>query len=474
MPNALPTRTPSLAAGVEAIGVRLRECRRGAGPGATAIVTAAAPVPALDPLTVYRAMAGHRRAYWAEPGDGLSFAAAGVAWTLDFSGPNRFAAAAQRWREIGATAAAAPEPGAPLTGPIALCGFGFDVAGAQDARWRGFPDGRLLVPALLLVQRGSETWLYAQAIAGDPSPALLMLQRVREMHREDLSGARSAEEPDSSAPRPGEPDGSTSADWWRRAVARTLEAIRAGEIEKLVLARRQVVRSPRPLDSGRLLDRLRARQQHETLFAVDDGSGCFLGATPERLLSLHAGGFSSGCLAGSAGRGAGAEEDRALGQRLQCDPKERREHAFVVRAVREALAPLCETLAIEERPELLRTADVQHLFTPVGGVARAGVEALDLVGRLHPSPAVGGVPPQAALRMICEEERGSRGWYAGPLGWLDRDGGAFVVGIRSALLRGSEATLYAGCGIVAGSDPDREWLESSLKLRTMQRALGVQ
>ncbi len=158
---------------------------------------------------------------------------------------------------------------------------------------------------------------------------------------------------------------------------------------------------------------------------------------------------------------------------LMRSDKEREEHAVVVTMLRESLGPLVERLDVAPRPEIVRLRHVQHLVTPVTGRLRGEASVLDLVARLHPTPAVGGTPRELALELIAEEEPIERGWYAGPLGWLDRHGdGEFVVALRSGVVRGREASLFAGCGIVADSDPEREWDESSAKLLALGSALG--
>jgi isochorismate synthase len=180
-------------------------------------------------------------------------------------------------------------------------------------------------------------------------------------------------------------------------------------------------------------------------------------------------------LAGTSARGATPAEDERLGQALLASPKERTEHAVVVRALRAALAEQCTDVTAPGTPRLFRVRNVQHLLTPLSGRLRPGRGALDLVTALHPTPAVGGAPRATALDLIRRWEGLDRGWYAGPVGWVDRHGqGEFAVAIRSALLRGPEASLYAGCGIVADSDPEAEFSESVLKLRPMLAALGVE
>jgi len=256
-------------------------------------------------------------------------------------------------------------------------------------------------------------------------------------------------------------------------VAAVVRDVGRGAIEKLVLARRLRARVLGPLDPAAVIRRLRAEYGGCTVFAFSRGESCFLGATPERLVQLESGVVRADCLAGSTARGANDDEDQALGEALFADQKERHEHALVVRALRDALGPLCSSLSVPATPNLLSMPNVQHLHTPVEGEVNGERHVLELVERLHPTPAAGGLPTRAALPLIRSYEKFDRGWYSGPVGWVDgRGGGEFVVAIRSALLGGNQAHLYAGCGIVAGSDPEREYEESCLKLRPMLWALN--
>jgi isochorismate synthase len=221
-----------------------------------------------------------------------------------------------------------------------------------------------------------------------------------------------------------------------------------------------------------VLERLRADYPGCFVFGVGRGQRCFLGASPERLVRLREGTVWATCLAGSIARGTTTEEDEHLGTALLASAKDRAEHAIVVRALCDALVGAGVELAPVGPPGLMKVRNVQHLCTPVAGRVGAGRTILELVERLHPTPAVGGFPREAALRLIREREGMDRGWYAGPVGWMDASGdGEFTVAIRSALLRGPEASLFAGCGIVAGSDPEREYAESCLKLRPILSAL---
>jgi isochorismate synthase len=178
-------------------------------------------------------------------------------------------------------------------------------------------------------------------------------------------------------------------------------------------------------------------------------------------------------LAGSAQRGATENEDERIGNELLHSEKNNIEHAIVVTQVREALLEHCSEVHVSPDPHLLKLKNVQHLETPISGRLLAGRCILDVMANLHPTPAVGGFPRQPALEAIRSIEQLDRGWYAGPLGWIGVEGhGEFAVALRSGLIEGNKATLFAGCGIVADSDPYAEYVESCLKLQAMLRGLG--
>jgi len=255
---------------------------------------------------------------------------------------------------------------------------------------------------------------------------------------------------------------------YRARVAAALRGIAAGDLEKVVLARSVVLQRNGPLAAGALLAGLRRHYPGCTSFAVAHDDGIFLGATPEHLVRLDGARVETAAVAGSAPRGRNPEDDARLGRELCESKKEQAEHASVVRALRAALESCCDNLDVPEAPQLLRLGEIQHLKTAIHATLRTGDSILELVGRLHPTPAVGGAPREAALAWIERHEDLERGWYAGPVGFVDADGGGeFCVALRSALLRGGEARLFAGAGIVDGSRPEAELQETRLKLRTL-------
>jgi menaquinone-specific isochorismate synthase len=227
------------------------------------------------------------------------------------------------------------------------------------------------------------------------------------------------------------------------------------------------------LNPLRSLNGLRQRFGDCYAFSVANGRGqSFIGASPERLLRVGEGRLLTEALAGSAGRGASASEDAALATALQRDEKERREHQLVVASIAAALRSLGLAPEYPARPDFRRFANVQHLHTPVRAALPPEIRLLDVLAQLHPTPAVGGLPRDRAMPRIRGLEAFPRGLYAGALGWIDAAGrGEFFVGLRSALIDGPRARLYAGAGIVAGSSPQKELAETEMKFRAMEEAL---
>ena len=261
---------------------------------------------------------------------------------------------------------------------------------------------------------------------------------------------------------------------WRRLVNDAVRRIHLGELDKVVLARTCDVQMDRDVDPTEVLARLERRYTGCYRFLVEPAPGhAFFGATPELLVEVAGASLNTVAMAGSVPRGNSADADAAFAREIMTSLKERQEHAFVVDAIETSLRPLVTELDVPEQPVLRRLHNIQHLQTVIRGRLAQGAGVLEAVEALHPTPAVGGVPRLPALQMIADEEPVPRGWYASPVGWMDLQGnGVFGVAIRSAVSVGSQARLYAGAGIVADSDAEREWEETELKFRPMLEALG--
>jgi isochorismate synthase len=406
------------------------------------------PTGVQDAIGVFAAAhPSQQRCVWLRPAANESIVAIGAAHTLEGKGSARFQQVSAAWRDLLSDAVI---DGA-ARGPLVFGGFSFDPLHAPSRLWTGFPDGRMVLPERMLVARGGAAWLTTNAVVPAHSPPT----------------------PGQDATRVETPP-PLRADQWQALVDVVVHELRRGDrgLSKVVLARAHQVRAQRSIEHA--LRDLAARYPECTVFAISQGDACFLGATPERLIALHAGVASTMALAASAPRGATPAEDDLLAERLLASPKQRAEHAVVVAALRDGLGRACAGVVADAQPVIHKLANLQHLLTPIRGHVDDGCSVLDLLEHVHPTPAVGGYPRIAALELIRAREALDRGWYAGPIGWMDARGdGEFVVGLRSGLVRGETATLFAGCGIVAGSDAAAEAAEWGWKLRPMLEALGA-
>jgi menaquinone-specific isochorismate synthase len=260
---------------------------------------------------------------------------------------------------------------------------------------------------------------------------------------------------------------------YQESVKRALQSIAQGQLDKVVLAEALDVVADRPFDRIAALHNL--RHQHPSCYIFSASSGAdetFIGASPERLAAVQAGQLQTEALAGSAPRGRTDAEDLQFAQALLTSEKEAHEHQLVIDFIQQRLDGLGISSTIEPA-RLLQLANIQHRHTPIGANLPTNVHILDVIGTLHPTPAMAGLPREIACQHIQHYEACDRGWYAAPIGWVDTAGnGEFAVGIRSALLQGNRARLFAGAGIVAGSDPEREYQEVQLKLNALLTALN--
>ncbi len=431
------------------------------------LLSTAHPLPAVPdavPLIAAARATGTATALFERRDDGVATASFGTAWSTEAHGDGRFARVAEQARRVFAEAVWNGGPA-----PLAIGAFAFAPT-TPAGEWSGFPAARLLVPRLAIVQRGAAASVVLNAIVepgGDLDHIAHRLSRAMARLRE-WSASPPATEMGRRYAAIAEPDPAR----WKRTVDTAIGDIAARRFDKLVLARTCRLSATRPFDCARTVAHLRQTYPSCTTFWLQAGGGDFLGATPELLVRVRGRVVETAAVAGSRPRGTTTEADAALARELLDSDKERREHALVVDALAAALRGLCDEVAHDARPEILRLPNVQHLTTAIRGRLHAGAHVLDVVARLHPTPAVAGYPRAAALAALAEREGLERGWYAGPLGWFDATGdGEFAVGIRSALVRDGEALLYAGSGIVAGSDADAELAETRLKLQPLLAAL---
>lgn len=387
---------------------------------------------------------------WLRGGEGLVGwgAAARLRLPADSPGsPGRFAEARRWFDELAAGADIDDAVGLPGCGLAAFASFTFDAASAGS---------ELVVPRVLVGRRHGRTWV-TTATSG--------------------SGGLGVEPPDAAPPRPvGRlrwSEGTLGPRRWAAAVAGAVERIRSAELDKVVLARDLRAQASADIDIRTLLARLSRDYSDCYTFSVAG----LVGSTPELLLRRESGGAGSGgvnslVLAGTRPRGATPEEDEKLSAELATSVKDSEEHRYAIESLRHTLSGLCSTLVVPEEPQLLAVNNVWHLASPVRATLLPGVSTLDVVARMHPTAAVGGTPTPEAVALIRKLEEMDRGRYAGPVGWIDaRDRGEWGIALRSAQVSGAGARLFAGCGIVAGSDPASELAEADSKFRVMREAL---
>jgi len=395
--------------------------------------------------------------------DHWALAALGSVRTLQTRGPERFAELSKRWRRLVSTALADPPDGPAGTGLVAVGGFAFAPDGGGTPAWQGFAPASLTVPELSLARRGRRTWITVNSFVAADDTVEQALARVDDR----IGELRSAPLPmlDPAPAGRYELVSPMPPSHYEEAVARAVQRIEAGQFEKVVLARELEVHAPVAHDPAAVLGLLRESFPSCYVFAVGRGEATFLAASPELLIRREGQRASTVALAGSIRRSADPAVDDHLGEQLLHSDKDREENAIVARRIARALTPLSVWVTAAPEPVLVRVANVQHLAAPIRAQLAAPIDATTLVGLLHPTPAVGGEPAGIAIPAIPPLEGLDRGWYAGPVGWTDAAGdGEFCVALRCALLRGPLARLYAGCGIVRGSDPAAELAETEVKL----------
>ncbi len=379
---------------------------------------------------------------WVRRGEGL--VGWGRAAAYRTGGPRRFADAERWWTHTAKRAVVRDEVGMPGTGPICFGSLTFSADSTDRAVF--------VVPEVVVGHRGERWWVTTATTGPAPWPAL-----------------------DAGAP-PRAPrevafaDGALPSAEWEARVAEAVARIGRGDLDKVVLARDLLVQAREPVDPRWVLRSLAGRYDNTWVFAVDG----LLGATPELLVRRERGLVTSRVLAGTIRRSGDDAHDLGLAASLARSSKDLEEHEYAVRSVAEALAPHCSSMNVPESPFVLHLPNVMHLATDVTGVAANGASSLSLAAALHPTAAVGGTPTAAACELIAELEGMDRGRYAGPVGWMDASGdGHWGIALRSGCyLAPDTLRIFAGCGIVAGSEPEDELAESDAKFLPMRDALS--
>lgn len=396
------------------------------------------------------------RVHWASP-NGLELSGVGAAAHVTADGEDRIVSVKDTVTQVYG---AIDHEGPRETRPRFIGGFAFTPGHRATPPWTGFRGASFVLPRIQLTSYGNETWVSVTATGPDADPTEVettLSDVVQQL--EDLPAMQGA----------GDPPGirrlrrTPNRDDWIQQVEDALAKIESDILQKVVLAQRLEATLAGPVSPPNILERVRRSYEDCFRFLIEpSGVATFLGAPPERLLRLRGRTVKTEALAGSVRRGETPEADAELADRLRDDEKLRVEQALVVDTIESALAPLGEVRVGDRTVRTL--TNIQHLQTPIEADLEADTHVLDIVDALHPTPAVGGVPPEAAMETILETEAFERGWYASPVGWVDAAGdGEFAVGIRSAVTGEGHVSLFAGNGIVSDADPDEEWAELQQK-----------
>lgn len=428
----------------------------------------------IEPLSFF--MAGKEkffgeRFFWKDPSSKTFLIGLGICNQIESEQAiERFSQVESEWKRFIREAIITRDNVVTATGPIMFGGFSFDPLKQKTGLWYKYSDSLFHVPKYLLSIVNGQPYLTTNLICTQHDDPFLV-EKIIEERQSILTSTRKAvplkyshivDEKEVVAP-----------ELWKETVGKLVNDLKSGELKKAVLARELRLFFQDPVSIEGVLQNLLNEQGNSFTFAFESHGDCFIGASPERLVKKEGNRLFSTCLAGSMARGKTEKEDKALEDLLLHDEKNLIEHHYVVEMIKEAMEQVCQEVHLPNQPSIMKVKDIQHLYTPVEGIGDHDSSLLQLVGLLHPTPALGGLPQKAAVEKIREIEDLDRGFYAAPIGWLDYEGnGEFAVAIRSALVQGNEASLFAGCGIVGDSDAESEYMETKIKFRPMLSALG--
>ncbi|MDN4607798.1 isochorismate synthase [Sporosarcina highlanderae] len=438
---------------------------------ATRFFTETVEVGRLSALSFFEAGASlykNERFYWQNSEKTLTLVGIGHAYTLSNDKiANRFMDISEKWKQLCSALIKEEKD----VDPILFGGFSFDEENRGNSEWDEYPSAYFVVPSFQMKIEDGKTLISINMIT-DNKEAAEDFDRLRE-ERDYLIHLAQVEEFDFADSNAILSTNERNKEQYIDAVENVTKSIRNGKADKVVIARALELQFEHEIIDVSVLHSISNEQQESYHFGLQKGDSLFFGATPERLIQIQDGKAYSACVAGSIRRGKTAVEDRELGEELLGDRKNREEHQYVVGMISSIFENYCNEVRIPKTPKLMKIRDIQHLYTPVEGMLGQEVDIFTFVEALHPTPALGGVPTDVALTIIGKEEGMDRGYYAAPIGWTDAAGnGEFAVAIRSSLIKGDRAYLYAGGGIVADSNPEQEYDETWVKFRPVLRALG--
>ncbi len=444
--------------------------------GCLQIVSLSQEINHIDPLAICQKIAQPNQIhfYWENPRKQEAIAGYGTAQslTIETEAPlTRFEQSQQFIQDCQKQIVKVGDLHLPFSGPHFFCSFTF--VAKKSSNHSPFPSATIFLPKLQIAQKKGRCVLVANlAISPHTDIAFTIKQLKQQIKTINSSAPLKLNFRSKDHKQFNKDSKSDSSHQFTSAVASALKSIKANKFSKIVLAHALDVTSPEPFKLINSLYNLRKRHPDCYIFSLSNGQGDnFVGASPERLISIQNNQLVTDALAGSAPRGKSFCEDMRLASQLFHSQKERREHRAVSNFITQRL--LESGLKPFQYPlRVLRLSNIQHLWTKITAEVPENINLLDIVAQLHPTPAVAGVPTPVACEEICRYENFDRSLYAAPLGWVDYQGnGEFIVGIRSALIRKNSARLYAGAGIVAGSQPRKEFAEVQIKLQAILKSL---
>ncbi len=433
------------------------------------LISVTGELDSVDPFSFYQAGKSYQgeRVFWTSTDHAFTMVGIGSAYTIE-ADEDRFDTIQQAWKALMQEAIIDNPFKVSGTGPVSIGGFSFDPYDQSPSIWEDFPGSKVNIPMFLLTKAEGRDYMTLNIMVHPEDNRDELYQFVTQAYQEFLEGEEASDIIPSITTQE-----EVKSQEWKDVVKQATEDIRSGFMNKVVLARELDVRFSQDINIVSLLQDLKQEQKQSYVFSIESGDSCFVGATPERLVKVEDRELHSACLAGTIARGETVEEDEALAHELLHDNKNLEEHDFVVQMIRSAVESCCSGVEIPSEPVIYPLRNLQHLYTPVKAELDYGYTILEVVEKLHPTPALNGYPNQNAFSYIREQEPFNRGWYASPVGWFDyQDNGEFAVAIRSGLVKKNRATLFAGCGVVAESNPEAEYEETSIKFLPMLNALG--
>lgn len=427
-------------------------------------------IPSVDMLTVFQnaKQLNKDRAFWMNSDNDFSLIGIGRAHTL-VAHEDRFKEIETQWNEVKEKAFIHNEYNLGGTGLVSLGGMSFDPLRKRSTLWEKYPPSQLTIPEITIANNEGRYFLTYNNYCYPEEDAENTIHKIKAIENTLLYPNRIKDYPI------GEIVAShvIAPEQWKQTVVQAVDEIKKNRAKKIVLAREMRIVLNRQANITDMLRKLIRTQPNSYIFAFEQGDNCFIGATPERLVQVDGEKLLSTCLAGTAPRGETKESDEQIARNeLLENAKNREEHEYVVQMIKQSIEDSCENIDIPNAPVIYPLRNLQHLYTPVKATLKSGYSVFDLIKKLHPTPALGGVPTETALAFMREHELLDRGWYGAPIGWLDSNEiSEFAVALRSGLVQANEVSLFAGCGIMRDSDAEMEFAETKMKFLPMLQVL---